>query len=75
MTAIFQFLSQNPAVVALLAHFASSAFDALVPQPTTDSPWYWPRKVVSVAALNFANAANAKAGRVVADLQKPGNGG
>ena len=46
-----------PLLLAL--HGVASATDALLPQPAAGSHWLLPRKLISLAAMNFLNASNA----------------
>lgn len=54
----------------LLVHAACSALDAAIPQPLPGSYWLIPRKIVSLLALNFANAANGLQPGVVSCIQR-----
>lgn len=54
----------------LLVHAACSALDAAIPQPLPGSYWLIPRKIVSLLALNFANAANGLQPGIVSCIQR-----
>lgn len=37
-----------------------SVLDAALPQPSAESSWYWPRRLISLIAVNVGHAVNAR---------------
>jgi hypothetical protein len=71
--AVLQQLGLDRYLPLLLAfHTLASFIDAVVPQPAPGSHWLPARKVLSILALNVANASNAKQPPLITWMMRAG---
>lgn len=60
ITVVVGLLPADYFVYLTIAVAVASALDAALPQPAADSPWYWPRRLVSLVAVNVGHAVNVR---------------